>query len=170
MDENDLKGLVARAVAEHEGPLLRYACSLCRDTEMARDAVQDTFIKLWQEGSRQVPERLAPWLFKVCRNRVFEIMRRERRMISMEPTDVPVTDQEPSPDQALAETERSQALAGLVARLPSREQELVRLKFQNGLSYQEISQITGLSVSNVGFILHTAMKSLRQRLVLAHGN
>jgi DNA-directed RNA polymerase specialized sigma24 family protein len=60
MDENDLKGLVARAVAEHEGPLLRYACSLCRDTEMARDAVQDTFIKLWQEGSRQVPERLAP--------------------------------------------------------------------------------------------------------------
>jgi DNA-directed RNA polymerase specialized sigma24 family protein len=40
----------------------------------------------------------------------------------------------------------------------------VRLKFQNGFSYQEISRITSLSVGNVGFILHTALKALRQNL------
>ena len=52
----------------------------------------------------------------------------------------------------------------LIGRLPHNQQEVVRLKFQNGFSYQEISRITSLSVSNVGFILHTAIKRLRQDL------
>ena len=38
---------------------------------------------------------------------------------------------------------------------------MIRLKFQAGFSYKEISRITGLSMGNVGFIIHTAVKSLR---------
>jgi RNA polymerase sigma factor (sigma-70 family) len=52
----------------------------------------------------------------------------------------------------------------LIGRLPHNQQEVVRLKFQNGFSYQEISRITSLSVGNVGFILHTALKALRSEL------
>jgi RNA polymerase sigma-70 factor (ECF subfamily) len=52
----------------------------------------------------------------------------------------------------------------LIGRLPHNQQEVVRLKFQNGFSYQEISRITDLSVTNVGFILHTAIKALRQQM------
>jgi RNA polymerase sigma-70 factor (ECF subfamily) len=51
-----------------------------------------------------------------------------------------------------------------VAALPPRQREMVHLKFSEGLSYKEIANITGASVSNVGFILHTAIKSLRQRM------
>ena len=47
--------------------------------------------------------------------------------------------------------------------LPPRQQEVLQLKFQNDLSYQQISEITELSVSNVGVLIHNALKTLRQR-------
>jgi RNA polymerase sigma factor (sigma-70 family) len=47
--------------------------------------------------------------------------------------------------------------------LPPRQQEVIQLKFQNDLSYQEIAEITKTSANNVGVLIHTALKTLRQR-------
>ena len=52
----------------------------------------------------------------------------------------------------------------ILQTLPRNQQEVIRLKFQNGLSYREISEVTKLSVSNVGFLLHTGLKTVRQKL------
>jgi RNA polymerase sigma-70 factor (ECF subfamily) len=49
----------------------------------------------------------------------------------------------------------------LLQTLPDNQRTVIRLKFQNGLSYKEISEQTGLSISNVGYLIHTALKSLR---------
>jgi RNA polymerase sigma-70 factor (ECF subfamily) len=65
------------------------------------------------------------------------------------------------------EMEQSEYMANLVrqlARLPENQQEVVRLKFQEGMSYKQIGEITGLSVSNVGYLLHVAVNELRERL------
>lgn len=70
---------------------------------------------------------------------------------------------EPSPAASAERKETAGRLLDLLTLLPPNQREVVRLKFQNGLSYQEISGITGLSVGNVGFLLHTALKTLRQR-------
>ena len=51
----------------------------------------------------------------------------------------------------------------LLDQLPENQQEVVRLKFQGGLSYRAISEVTGLSVSNVGYLLHQAIHTLRRR-------
>jgi RNA polymerase sigma-70 factor (ECF subfamily) len=48
--------------------------------------------------------------------------------------------------------------------LPANQQEAIRLKFQHELSYKQIAEVTQLSVSNVGFLIHTGLKTLRQRL------
>ena len=53
------------------------------------------------------------------------------------------------------------ALLKMIGHLPPNQQEVVRLKFQNGFSYREISRITALSVGNVGFLIHTAVARLR---------
>jgi RNA polymerase sigma-70 factor (ECF subfamily) len=55
----------------------------------------------------------------------------------------------------------------MLDRLPANQQETIRLKFQNGLSYREISAVTGLSVSHVGVLIHTGLKTLRGRLCRA---
>ena len=52
-------------------------------------------------------------------------------------------------------------------RLPASQQEVIRLKFQNGLSYREIATVTGHSVSHVGVLIHNGLKTLRMRLCRA---
>ena len=69
-----------------------------------------------------------------------------------------------SPDAVLVAEERQQALLAQIDRLPPNQQEVLRLKFHGGLSYQEISEVTGHSRTNVGFLLHTAITKLRQRV------
>ena len=51
----------------------------------------------------------------------------------------------------------------ILSTLPANQQEVIRLKFQSDMSYAEISQITNLSVSNVGFLIHTGLKTIRER-------
>ena len=69
--------------------------------------------------------------------------------------------EESRPGRALEAAETREALLGLIGRLPPNQQEVIRLKFQTGFSYKEISRITELSVSNVGFLIHTAVQRLR---------
>ena len=71
---------------------------------------------------------------------------------------------EPSPAAQAEQRETADEVLRLLARLPENQQEVVRLKFQYGLSYQEISKVTNLTVSNVGFLIHTAIKTIRQQL------
>ena len=66
------------------------------------------------------------------------------------------------PDEMLEQRETEDRAIALLDRLPETQQEVIRLKFQNELSYREIADITGHSVSNVGFLLHTGIKRLRE--------
>ena len=70
----------------------------------------------------------------------------------------------PAPDDLAERHDSVNQVLGLLETLPDNQQEVVRLKFQNELSYREISGITGLSVTNVGFLIHRALKTLRLRL------
>ncbi len=71
---------------------------------------------------------------------------------------------DPSPAAQAEQRETASEVVRLIALLPKNQQEVVRLKFQNGLSYQEISKVTKLTVSNVGFLIHTSIKRIRQQL------
>ena len=53
----------------------------------------------------------------------------------------------------------------IIETLPKNQREVIYLKFQCDLSYKEISSITNLSVSNVGFLIHTAVRSIRKQLL-----
>lgn len=72
-----------------------------------------------------------------------------------------VTASEPRPGRALEVSETNEALLRMIGCLPEKQQEVIRLKFQNGFSYKEISRITEHSVTNVGFLIHTAVQRLR---------
>jgi RNA polymerase sigma factor (sigma-70 family) len=162
----DASSFVHDAVARHQAPLLRYATRLLHgDVDRARDVVQDTFVRLMAQPPSAVDGHVAEWLFTVCRNRATDFLRKEGRMsLFAEGQAERLVAPEARPGAGLERTEQHAAVLRLISQLPPNQQEVVRLKFQNGFSYQEISRITSLSVSNVGFILHTAIKSLRQNL------
>ena len=161
-DLHEDPGFLARTFAEHQVPLTRYAARLLGDPDRARDVVQDTFMKLMGQPVGAVEGHTVEWLFTVCRHRALDVMRKEGRMRRFEDGQVErVTAGEPRPGRQLEQEETHEVVMRLIDRLPPNQQEVVRLKFQNGFSYKEISRITELSVTNVGFLIHTAVSRLR---------
>lgn len=165
MDDHETKAEWVRAALARHGPALtRYAASILGGEDAASDVVQDTFLRLCEETPQRLDGRLTEWLFTVCRNRALDLRRKLQRM-------TPLTDEELTlrpgagldPAESAARDESLDLVQHWIAQLPSQQQEVVRLKFQAGLSYAEISRVTSLSVGNVGFILHSAMKTLRLR-------
>ncbi len=147
-----------------ELPLLQYAARIMGDRDRARDVVQETFIELQRAKREQIDNAPAKWLFTVCRNRALNVCRKEKRMTYLDEEVLEKrVSSEPLPNERIERTEASGFLLRIVATLPPRQQEVLQLKFQNDLSYQEISEITKLSVSNVGVLIHTALKTLRQK-------
>ncbi|MCK5802314.1 MAG: sigma-70 family RNA polymerase sigma factor [Lentisphaeria bacterium] len=165
-DRNRSAQWIRDALAQHEGPLLRYATRLASgDLERARDAVQDTFVRLCEQPRSKIEDYLAPWLFRVCRNRVLELRRKEERMKPLEEKHVNTHPADGASPAATAERKDSLSIIlRLLGGLPGNQQEVVRLKFQNEMSYKQISRVTGLSVTNVGFLLHTAIRKLRAEM------
>jgi RNA polymerase sigma factor (sigma-70 family) len=153
---------LARTFAEQRAPLLRYAARLLGDFEQARDVVQDTFVRLMAQRPGAIDGHAVEWLFTVCRNRSLDVLRKEGRMRRFEEGQIErITAAEPRPGRELEQAETHATLLQLIDRLPPNQQEVIRLKFQNGFSYQEIARITELSIGNVGFLIHTAVGRLR---------
>lgn len=157
--------LVERAISEFESPLIGYAKTIVHDLDRARDVVQDTFIRLYQQDVGKVNSGLKSWLFTVCRNRALDVLRKEKRMVLVEDEILDANASNiKSPATITAEQERVAMVKSYIARLPENQATAIILKFEKGYSYQQISEETGLTTGNVGFLIHTGMKRLRETL------
>ena len=144
-----------------ESPLLRYAHGLLGQRETAEDIVQDAFLKLhahWEEVTHP-----RAWLFRCTRNLALSHLRDHKREIPMD-GNREWESSNPDPEQALGKLEAIGTLQLLVAELQEEDRTLISLKYHDGLKYDQISQRTGLTVSNVGYKLHHALKNLADSL------
>ena len=156
---------VHQVVDEYEKRLTLYAARLLRDADRARDVVQETFMKLCHEPRKKIEGHLTQWLFMVCRNKALDILRKEKRIKPM--SDARMENgrsSELNPAENAEQTEQNHQVLAAIETLPQRQQEIVRLKFQHGMSYRQISAITSESVSNVGYLLHNALADLRKKM------
>ena len=77
----------------------------------------------------------------------------------------PLGDVEIGVDSRLEQRQTVGEIFRLLESLPKNQREVVYLKFQSDLSYKEISEVTKLSVSNVGVLIHTALRAIRKRVL-----
>lgn len=160
-------GSIDRLVDRFERPLLAYAQRMLGgDWAGAQDAVQETFLRLCREDYQKIESRVAAWLFSVCRTRVID-MQRAKHATTVDASQITLPDPSPDASDVASEAEAKVHLDNLVDKLSPRQQEVLRLRLQAGLSYKEIAQVTGLTVSNVGFHLHAAVRSLRDSLAVS---
>jgi RNA polymerase sigma-70 factor (ECF subfamily) len=158
-------GWVASALERFERPLLRYATHLLGRADGAQDVVQSTFLKLCREDPAGLDGHLGPWLFRVCRNEAFDVRRNEQRTLPVDQAELTENPSpEPGPARVLEARESLQQVLAALATLPASQQEVLRLKFQESLSYRDISSITGLTVNHVGVLIHNGLKALRARV------
>ena len=157
---------VRAAVNQFERPLTGYVAHLLSgDVDRAREVVQEAFFRLCAEPRQRTEPHLREWLYAVCRNLAIDIRRKEKRMQFMDDTQVEsYVDDKSEPVDAVERDDTYCHVLAAMQALSNNQQEVVRLKFQHGMSYKQISEVTNLTVTNVGFLLHTALKALRQRL------
>jgi len=155
-------------VSAYEGPLLRYCTRILRDADGAQDVVQDTFLRLfrtWKDELRPCP-LMSSWLYRVAHNCAVDRIRWRSRRDLIHTRHAAEQPDSLAPDcgaSSHVSDDAQQAVRALHA-LSLREQQLVILKVFEEKSYKEIGEITGLTVTNVGYILHFAMKKLAAEL------
>jgi RNA polymerase sigma-70 factor (ECF subfamily) len=161
---------VAEALDAHESALIAYARRLLGDPDRARDAVQDVFLRLCRQEPAHVGDTRR-WLFTVCRNRALDELRRRKHVeTTAEPQVVNgKAGRSPAPDTVVEKRDSARAAVEALDTLPAKEREVIHLKFREGLSYRQIAEITGHSLSHVGVLIHTGLKRLRGRLAPALG-
>jgi RNA polymerase sigma factor (sigma-70 family) len=153
-----------------ESPLLSYACRLVGELSVAEDIVQDAFMKLHAQFKEiREPRR---WLYRTVHNRALNHRRDANKIVPLHPpaeSDAPQNahdpaDPQPLPDEEISRWEGIGLVRLSLAVLDEQSREVVRLKFNEGLSYKEISARTGLSVGHVGYLLHHALKNIADEL------
>ena len=160
---------IEQVFAALESPLLGYARRLLGDSALAEDVVQDDFMKLHSQFHKvHTPQ---PWLYRTVHNLAVDHQRRASRIVLVDDRaagdDVPANDtadSQPMPDEEIARWEGIGLVRLVLETLDARSRELIRLRFEEDLSYKEIAARTGLTVGNVGYILHHALKAMALEL------
>ena len=152
-----------------ESPLLAYALRLTGERSTAEDMVQEAFMKLHAQFEEvREPKR---WLYRTVHNLALNQLREANKIVALEPgngAEEPASaenaDPEPLPDEQIVRLEGIGLVRLSLEALDERSRELIELKFNEELSYKEISARTGLSVGNVGYLLHHALKAIAEEL------
>ena len=151
-----------------ESPLLSYAMRLAGQVEWAEDIVQEAFMRLHaQFDDVREPKK---WLYRTVHNLALNHRRAAGKIVSLDtvesggPVPADTTDPQPLPDEQIARWEGIGLVRLSLETLDERSRELVRLKFNEDLSYKEISARTGLNIGHVGYLLHHALKAIADEL------
>ena len=166
---NDPTADLIRLFEAMEGPLLHYASSLTGNTSSAEDLVQEAFLRLQRNfASVQMPR---PWLYRTVHNLAQDQLKRMSREQAATPErSTSAADDHPDagradedaemPNEAVERLEMVGLARLFINGLPPRDREVVRLKFEENLSYRAIAEHTGLTTSHVGYVLHHAVRAL----------
>ena len=152
-----------------ESPLLSYALRLAGDPGVAEDVVQEAFMRLHAQFDEvREPRR---WLYRTVHNLALNHRRQAGKIVPLHPpgegASLPANDPadpQPLPDEQIARWEGIGLVRLSLETLDDRSRELIRLKFNEELSYREISARTGLSIGHVGYLLHHALKAIADEL------
>ena len=149
--------LVALFEAE-ESRILGFATGLVGRRAIAEELVQETFVRLHQVWDQV--ENPRAWLYRSLRNLAANHLRDRREETELDEERESGSQEDVLPDEVLGRMEAVGTMQLLVAEMSQEDRNLIRLKYEEGLKYREISERTGISIGNVGFRLHHLLKSL----------
>ena len=158
--DNNREEQLNRMIMQHEKELLRICCVFLRDTALAEDAVQEAFLKAYQNlGSFRGDCSEKTWLLRIALN-VCRDYRRSKwyrfidRSVSLDQLPAPVSP--PTPDHMTLTTE--------IMRLPRKQMEAVWLYYYQNMKIKEIAQTLGITPAAVSIRLNKARKRLHNVL------
>lgn len=156
---------LADLLAQHWTPLVRYALRLLGAPDLAEDAAQDAFVRLWEHRDRLDPARpIRSYLYRILRNRVLDELRRERILGERLPLLGISGARPPTPSQVTEAEDLEAALERAIEALPVRRREVFVLAHLHDLSYQEISEVMDIAPRTVANHMSLALAELRKAI------
>jgi RNA polymerase sigma factor (sigma-70 family) len=143
------------AVDEFADAVYRFIRADLRDDDRAKDIVQDSYEKLWKHVAEIDYSVVKSWLFSTAYHTMIDIIRKEKRMTSLEESDE---------SDLLTEsqyTDLNEILHAALDLLPEQHRSVVLLRDYEGYSYKEIGEITGLSEAQVKINIYRGRMALK---------
>jgi RNA polymerase sigma factor (sigma-70 family) len=163
-EQDAVHGLSQERLAAARKGLLRFIQSKVRDLDTAEDIVQDVFYQLLRlADASEVIEDAGAWLYTAARNRIVDWYRKrkpERMTEEFERTAAQVG----GPESDLDRTETWNAFIDALAEMPSKQRDIFIMHELEGVSFAEISELTGEKLNTLLSRKHYAVKFLRKRL------
>jgi len=162
-------------VERHQSRAYNLCVRMLGDADAAADVAQDAFISAYKHLPSLRGE-FRPWLMRIVANGCRDVLRSQKRRPSVsldlerDDDDTPamqLADTGDGPEAALMKSELQKTIAGALAEIPDDQREVVILSDIQGLSYQEIADMTGINIGTVKSRLNRARSRLRELLVAA---
>ena len=139
--------------------LQRTAESIVGDPDNAADAVQEAVIALWKQRSTLSSHEMEKLSLTVVKRRSIDLLRKQKPTVPIDAESLMLA--EPPQDN---DEERYRLARKLVEQLPKRQRDTILMKYEDGLSNEEIEKATGMSSTHVYATLSRAYKSLREAI------
>lgn len=155
-------------VRRYQKQVYNIVFQMIRNHEQTADVTQETFLKVYRAlDSFDNSREFRPWLLRIARNTTLNLIRARKYEASLDDDSLykePVTESDASTeiDRKLSQKSFAQALS----TIPANQKEAFLLKYQQDLSYNEISEIMGISISSIKSLLFRARENLRKKLVI----
>jgi RNA polymerase sigma-70 factor (ECF subfamily) len=169
-DEKAFKALARR----YRNPVAQIVYKLIRDRSQIEDLTQEVFIKAFQHlGDFDYQHQFASWLFKITNNHYIDYIRKKRlRVYSIDEKirteegemEHEIPDSTYEPDLHLLREQKSRLIRSAIDSLPKKYREVIILRHQDELSYEEIAEETGLPVNTIKVQLFRAREMMYKYL------
>jgi len=143
--------------------LYRTAKSILLDEELAKDSVQDLYLKLWEKrNSLHEVENMTAFALKVLRNLCLDKLRKKKEIDAISEVEMV---RAPSLHEIVEHKDMIRVIKKLIDQLPELQRTIIRLRDVEGLEIKNIAYITSTSENAVMVNLSRARQKIRERLV-----
>ena len=128
---------------------------MCKDEDVAKDAVQDAFVKLWERRDQVDPSKAKSYLFTTVHHTIIDGFRRDKKHEDISEARIRETSFQGGHDL-------QQILHEALNTLPEVQRSVILLRDYEGYNYEEIADITGLNLSQVKVYIFRGRQKLKQ--------
>lgn len=166
-------------VKAYQDKIYSLAYYVTQNHQDAEDVTQEVFLKLWRSmDSYREDASVQAWIMQIAKHACFDLLRKRKRTATEslyterdgEQVERPLADPDgqSNPAEVVAEQDRRQSVERALLALPPEYREVLTLRYINGLSYEQITQVLGQPEGTVKSRLFRAKKSLKN--ILENGN
>ncbi len=162
------KAAFGKLIEAFQGPVYNLAYRMLNNSGEAEEAAQEAFVRAWTKLNMYDPKRkFSTWLLSITSNYCIDQIRKRRALLlsidePLPPHPALTSDKAKGPEAQMASSEQQDLVQGLLQELPEEYRTAVILRYWQEMSYEEIAETTGSTISAIKSRLFRARKQLAE--------